>query len=200
METPRHRIFCGFNLCKNFQSQSLMTFNNYSRQCVWPNVTEMPSLFSGWFMCNYNNLQLNPFCWLNKGSESFCYRHKGRIMNHEAGSCYYILKSHAHPLQMESRGPEKTTQRRGMSCRGTSTVWVIPFMSLGDTSLETSLPPLCTPPPTLSPLLTVLPLPPPQCAAGASLFQECWVLPWVSTSLHSSVFYCLDLMISQRSF
>lgn len=43
-----------------------------------------------------------------------------------------------HILQMQRRGPEKTTQRTGKSRRGTSTV--IPFTSLWGTSVEAALP------------------------------------------------------------
>lgn len=133
-----------------------------------------------------------------------------RVINHEAGSSYSTLMS---ILQMHRQGPEKTTQRTGMSHWGTSSLshpfhnrktiitasFAIHFSVLlnwepGWFSVSHLF--LCLP---------SLPLSPAQHPTEAvSLRQrvtvEFRVLLWVSTSLHSSDFYCLEFVFSQRCF
>lgn len=66
-----------------------------------------------------SNWKENPCLWFNKGSYwvfSF-FVNRCRIMSHEAGSCYYCLKTHEHPADAQTRSWEDNSKSKNVPLR-----------------------------------------------------------------------------------
>lgn len=119
-------------------------------------------------------------------------------MSHEEGSCYCCLQTDGHPADVQKRPWKDVTERPSASRWRTS--WSSQSR-LCESHKKHSCHLFCL---TFFCSFPSLPLSPIEWAAEAAglrqrVTEECEVLLWVSTSLHSSDFYCLEFVFSQRS-
>ena len=142
--------------------------------------------------------------WLNKGS------HRGffwEIMSHGAGSCYYSLQTQGLPADAQTRSWEDHSKNRNVTLRDPHSLshlfislWVKPGKSsLCLNEISPFVPLLIFPSYPLHPLFRLLSMWR-QRVWGRGFLRNARSCSGSWTRLHSSDFYCLEIVFSQRSF